>query len=270
MPAKRDPLLTAKGTRYTYAGWVRAYNAALKSGIPNLAYRLGDSYPDFYNKHQEQARKSDLGSRQRQQVSEADKRILDDARKNGETLAEYVKRREGRTEYIARFNGKQSHQYAVAAQIERDAKDLLRRTPSKPVRKPATRKPSAKRPSFGSPPPSAPKKPTRKAEYTPRQRALIREIFRYEREIEKTTDKMLSYHDFHKAAASPENKKISALRGKQREAELKLYRLNKSAAEKTQARITERNNKYHNKRVRDTKKKEAFQKGKFTAGDWLH
>lgn len=64
MTSKRNPLLTAKGTRYTYAGWVRVYHAALKSGVPNLAYRLAESYPEHYNKHQEQARKRDLGSRQ--------------------------------------------------------------------------------------------------------------------------------------------------------------------------------------------------------------
>lgn len=65
MPTKkRNPLLTTSGTRYTYAGWVRAYNAALKSGVPNLAYRLADSYPDHYNKHMTQLRAKDLGSRQ--------------------------------------------------------------------------------------------------------------------------------------------------------------------------------------------------------------
>lgn len=64
MPAKRNPLLTVKGTRYTYAGWVRAYNAALKNGGSNLAYRLSEAYPNHYTKHMEQARAKDLGGRQ--------------------------------------------------------------------------------------------------------------------------------------------------------------------------------------------------------------
>ena len=64
MPAKRDPLLTARGTRYTYAGWTRAFNAALKNSGSNLAYRLGEEYPDHYNKYYAQLRKNDLGSRQ--------------------------------------------------------------------------------------------------------------------------------------------------------------------------------------------------------------
>lgn len=62
---KRNPLLTDKGTRYTYAGWVRKYNAALKHSGSNLAYHLADAYPDHYNKHMEQMRKRDLGTRQR-------------------------------------------------------------------------------------------------------------------------------------------------------------------------------------------------------------
>lgn len=212
--AKRDWTLTAKGTKYTYPGWVRAYHAALTSGIPNLAYRLASAYPAHYDTYMERARTRDLGSRQH-------------------------------------------------------APNPGKPKPARTARTARTAKSSAKRPAFGVQPPKPSRKAqAKKAQYTPKQRALMREIFHYERDMERATDRLLAYHDLNKAADSPEAKQVSALRGKQREAERKLYRLSKSAAADVQTRLTERNDKYHNRRARDAKKKRAFEAGRFTAGHW--
>lgn len=49
MPAKRDPLLTARGTRYTYLGWLRAMNKLSPNMPVGYAQReaLRRAYPDY-------------------------------------------------------------------------------------------------------------------------------------------------------------------------------------------------------------------------------
>lgn len=62
-PKQRDPLLTAAGKRYTYAGWVRAYNAArAKADVDKpggreawyLVDRLRGAYLDYWEQYKRQ------------------------------------------------------------------------------------------------------------------------------------------------------------------------------------------------------------------------
>lgn len=205
MTSKRNPLLTAKGTRYTYAGWVRVYHAALKSGVPNLAYRLAESYPEHYNKHQEQARKRDLGSRQH-------------APSPGVPRSTARKRNQPRTEKPLKSNQYRTMSGRVATI-------------------PAKQK--TKRPH---------------KEFTKEQRRLIAKALRLE---QKRDDHRLS------------DVQHRIILHEQRQAELKLYRLNKDARNYLDEKIRDYQDKKHNRSMRDIKKKEAFQKGRFTAGYWL-